>query len=631
MSQYYFVLHSLHKVLPSTTSYYKTCTKYFPVLLRTTKLAQSTSQYSFVLQNMHYFVLQNLHKVRPSTTSYYKDRTKYFPVLLRTTELAQITSQYYFVLQSLHKVLPSTTSQYYFVLQSLHKVLPSTTSYYKTCTNHFVRHSLHKVLPSTTSYWKTCTNHFPVLLRTTKLAQSTSQYYFVLQNLHKVRPSTTSYYTACTKDFPVLLRTTKLAQSTSQYYFVLQSWHKVLPSTTSQNCFVLQSLHKVLPSTTSYYKTCTKYFPVLFGTTKLAASKSTISYEFSYDPTSKSTFRARLRSIFITCHKMPRLRRNLHLVTTLRSAGNAICRKHATRHVESALPSTTSYYTACTNHFPVLLRTTKLAQSISVLLRTTKLAQSTSQYYFVLQSLHKVSQYYFVLQSLHKVLPSTTSYYKTCTKYFPVLLGITKLAASKSTISYEFSYDTTSKSTFRARLRSIFITCHKMPRLRRNLHLVTLCAALTMRFAENTQHDTSKVLFPVLLRTTQLAQSISVRLRTTKLAQSTSQYYFVLQNLHKVLPSTTWYHKTCSFKIDVFLRVFLRPDLKIDVSCEASVDFHHMSQNATPATEFAPCNTLRSADNAICRKHATRHVESAAPATKNAEGYLRNAALATTK
>ena len=33
----------------------------------------------------------------------------------------------------------------------------------------------------------------------------------------------------------------------------------------------------------------------------------------------------------------------------------------------------------------------------------------------------------------------------------------------------------------------------------------------------------------------------------------------------------------CSFKIDVFLQVFLRTDLKIDVSCEASVDFHHLS------------------------------------------------------
>ena len=32
--------------------------------------------------------------------------------------------------------------------------------------------------------------------------------------------------------------------------------------------------------------------------------------------------------------------------------------------------------------------------------------------------------------------------------------------------------------------------------------------------------------------------------------------------------------------------------LKIRVSCEASVKFHHISQNATPATEFAPCRHL---------------------------------------
>ena len=52
----------------------------------------------------------------------------------------------------------------------------------------------------------------------------------------------------------------------------------------------------------------------------------------------------------------------------------------------------------------------------------------------------------------------------------------------------------------------------------------------------------------------------------------------------------------CSFKIDVFLRVFPGTSkfcyLKIDVSCEASVNFHHISQNATPATEFAPCRHL---------------------------------------
>ena len=119
---------------------------YFPVLVCTTKLAQTTSQY--------YFVLHGLHKLLPSTTVYYKACTNYFPVLLCTTKLAQ------------------TTSQYYFALQSLHKLLPSTTLYYK-------------LLPSTTVYYKACTNYFPVLLCTTKLAQTTSQHYCVLQSLHK--------------------------------------------------------------------------------------------------------------------------------------------------------------------------------------------------------------------------------------------------------------------------------------------------------------------------------------------------------------------------------------------------------------------------------------------------------------
>ena len=49
--------------------------------------------------------------------------------------------------------------------------------------------------------------------------------------------------------------------------------------------------------------------------------------------TSKSMFRARLPSIFSTSHKMPRLLRNLHLVAAGRSPANAICKKHATRHV----------------------------------------------------------------------------------------------------------------------------------------------------------------------------------------------------------------------------------------------------------------------------------------------------------
>ena len=51
-------------------------------------------------------------------------------------------------------------------------------------------------------------------------------------------------------------------------------------------------------------------------------------------------FRARLPSIFITSHKMPRLPRNLHLVATWRSPDNPIRKKHATRHVKSAAPAT---------------------------------------------------------------------------------------------------------------------------------------------------------------------------------------------------------------------------------------------------------------------------------------------------
>ena len=62
--------------------------KSFSEKLCTTKLAQSTSQY--------YFLLDSLHTARPSTTLYYKTCTKHVPVLLCTTKLAQSTPPYYF-------------------------------------------------------------------------------------------------------------------------------------------------------------------------------------------------------------------------------------------------------------------------------------------------------------------------------------------------------------------------------------------------------------------------------------------------------------------------------------------------------------------------------------------------------
>ena len=104
-----------------------------------------------------------------------------------------------------------------------------------------------------------------------KLAQGTPQYYL--------------YYKACARHFPVLFCNTKLAQGTSQYYFVLQSLQRINPST----YVVPQSLHKALPSTTLstklaqgtlYYTACTRHFPVLLCTTKLA--QGTSEYYFLY-------------------------------------------------------------------------------------------------------------------------------------------------------------------------------------------------------------------------------------------------------------------------------------------------------------------------------------------------------------
>ena len=71
-----------------------------------------------------------------------------------------------------------------------------------------------------TLYYKACTKHVPVLLCTTKFAQSTSQYYFVLHSMHNALPSTTLYYKACTKYLAVLC-IAKLTQNT----FHLVTYH----------------------------------------------------------------------------------------------------------------------------------------------------------------------------------------------------------------------------------------------------------------------------------------------------------------------------------------------------------------------------------------------------------------------
>ena len=88
---------------------------------------------------------------------------------------------------------------------SMSQPLPTSISYTKLEIATYIHELADKLLPSTTSQY--------ILLGTTQLA-----------------PNTTLHYKACKNYFPVLLCTTKLAQSTPQYYFVLQSLHKVVSS-----------------------------------------------------------------------------------------------------------------------------------------------------------------------------------------------------------------------------------------------------------------------------------------------------------------------------------------------------------------------------------------------------------------
>ena len=436
----------LHKLLPRNTLYCNAGTKHVPVLLCTTKLARSTFQYDRVLQSLHkalpcrYFLLQSLPKALPSTTVYYKACTKNFPVLpcttntvllcttrltkhvpilLCTTKLAGSHSRYY-LLQSLQEVVPST--MYYKACRKSFPVLVCTTKLAQSTFQYdFLLQSLHKLLPSTTVYYKTCTKSFPVLLCATKLAQNTTQYDFVLQSLHKARSSTTLNYKARTKHLPVRLCTTKLAQSTFQYYFVLQNLQKAPPSTTL--CYNA-CLHKALPRTTVYYKACTKHFPVrpcttnpvLLCTTKLA--QNTFQYYFVLQSLQEVVPSTTL--YYKACRKHVPLR-----LCTTKLAQSTSQYDFVLQSLHKARSSTTLYYKTCTKHFPVRLCATKLAQS-------------TFQYYFVLQNLHKAPPSTTLCYNacLHKALPSTTVYYKACTKHFPVRLCTTKLA--QSTFQYYF-------------------------------------------------------------------------------------------------------------------------------------------------------------------------------------------------
>ena len=172
--------------------------------------------------------------------------------------------------------------------------------------------------------------------------------------------------------------------------------------------------------------------------------------------------------------------------------------------LHNALSSTTLYYKACTMHFPGYFVLQSLHKELP---NTTLYCNAWTKYFPILPCARKLaqgaSQYYLVLQSLHKAVPSTTLHYKACTSTFQHYLFTTRA-------------QTTSQSCFVLQcLRKALPNTIFLQSLQKTLPSITLyCKACTRHF-------------PALLC-------------TTNLAQGTSQYYFVPQRLHKVLPSTTW-------------------------------------------------------------------------------------------
>ena len=151
-------------------------------------------------------------------------------------------------------------------------------------------------------------------------------------------------------------------------------------------------------------------------------------------------------------------------------------------------------------HVPVLLCTTKLAQTRSSTTVYYKACTNTFQYYPILQNSHKHVPVLLCTTKLTQTRSSTTDYcvLQSLHKHVPVLLCTTKLAQSRS------------------QYYCVLQSLHKQVP-------VLLC---TTKLAQ-TRSST------VVLCTTQLAQTRSSTTVHYAPCSSTFQYYCVLQRLHK--------------------------------------------------------------------------------------------------
>ena len=115
--------------------------------------------------------------------------------------------------------------------------------------------------------------YFSVIVRTTKVAESTSQYRFYYKTRRRYFPVVLGSIKLAQNTFSVLLCTTELVHSTS---YNSTSYHKAYT-----RCFPVLCATKLVASTSQhstlfYYKVCRKYLPVLRCTTKPSQKKCRI-------------------------------------------------------------------------------------------------------------------------------------------------------------------------------------------------------------------------------------------------------------------------------------------------------------------------------------------------------------------
>ena len=214
---------------------------------------------------------------------------------------------------------------------------------------------------------------------------------------------------------------------------------------------------------------------------------------------------------------MPRLPRDLHRVTTSRSRDHAISKKHATRYVWSAAPATQNdngglQCCACKetcnssaeslakvlllSHkttFDAFADTWKCQEGPSLPRKTTwqPAWKPSKRKGFAASPTHTATAEENQRIETRHVGASKRAFHARPPPMF--IFCSFKINVFLRVFSWTSKF-ATSKSMFRARLPSLFITSHKMPRLPRNLHVVTTWHSLDNAARKNMQHDTSEVL-----------------------------------------------------------------------------------------------------------------------------------------